>query len=180
MAFVIRDLSGFTGAGYDKGRSTVGQVLWFATQNLIFGQWWLPSRFRPPLLRLFGATVGEGVFFRHRVRVLWPWKLTVGDHSWVGEDSWILNLEPVTVGDDVCISQGVFVCTGSHDMSSPTFEYDNAPIVIADQAWIGAQATLLRGVSVGRGAVVAARARVSRDVPAASLFSYNGTVRELR
>ena len=177
---MTRDLSGFTGAGYDKGRSKLGQALWFATQNLVFAQWWLPAKLRPAILRLFGAEVGEGVFIRHRVRVLWPWKLAIGDHSWVGEDAWILNLEPVTLGSNVCVSQAVFLCTGSHDMSSPTFEYDNAPITVGDQVWIGAQATVLRGVTVGAGAVVAARARVTRDVPAGALATFGGSVRELR
>jgi len=177
---VTRDLAAFTGAGYDKGRSRIGQALWFATQNLVFCKWWLPAKARPRLLRLFGAEVGDGVFIRHRVRVLWPWKLSIGDHSWVGEDAWILNLEPVTIGKNVCISQAAFLCTGSHDISSPTFEYDNGLIVVADEAWIGAQATVLRGVTIGRGAVVAARARVSRDVPPGVLVSYDGAVRRPR
>jgi putative colanic acid biosynthesis acetyltransferase WcaF len=82
--------------------------------------------------------------------VLWPWKLTVGENTWIGEDAWILNLEPVTIGHDVCISQGVFVCAGSHDMTSATFEYDNGPIAIGDEVWVGAQAMILRGVTVGR------------------------------
>ena len=118
--------------------------------------------------------IGSNVFIRHRVRVLWPWKLAVGDNSWIGEDAWILNLEPVAIGHDVCISQGVFLCTGSHDMSSPTFEYDNGPITIDDHAWLGAQAMILRGVTVGEAAVVGARCKVSADVPSRSLLTANG------
>ena len=78
---------------------------------------------------------------RHRVRVLWPWKLTVGDHTWIGEGAWILNLEPVTLGAHVCVSQEALLCTGSHDRFSPTFEFDNAPIVIGDSVWIATRAT---------------------------------------
>jgi putative colanic acid biosynthesis acetyltransferase WcaF len=140
------------------------QAAWFTVHNLFFSKWWLPAALRPLILRIFGADIGHGVFIRHRVRVLWPWKLTVGDNSWIGEDAWILNLEPVRIGHDVCVSQGVFLCTGSHDIASPTFEYDNAPITISDEAWLGAQAMILRGVTVGRGAVIAARSRVSSDV----------------
>jgi putative colanic acid biosynthesis acetyltransferase WcaF len=140
------------------------QAAWFTVQNLFFYKWWLPAALRPLILRIFGADIGHGVFIRHRVRVLWPWKLTVGDNSWIGEDAWILNLEPVRIGHDVCVSQGVFLCTGSHDIASPTFEYDNAPITIRDEAWLGAQAMILRGVTIGRGAVIAARSRVSSDV----------------
>jgi putative colanic acid biosynthesis acetyltransferase WcaF len=169
-----RSLADFQGHGYDKGRPRVVQAIWFAVQNLIFWKWWLPASLRPKLLRAFGAQVGNNVFIRHRVRVLWPWKLTVGDNTWIGEDAWILNLEPVTIGHDVCISQGVFLCTGSHDMTSPTFEYDNGPIAIAAEAWVGAQAMILRGVTVGKGAVVAARCKVSADVPPGRLLTDSG------
>lgn len=169
-----RSLAGFQGHGYDKGRPRYIQAAWFAVQNLIFWKWWLPARLRPKLLRAFGANVGDGVFIRHRVRVLWPWKLTVGDNTWIGEDAWILNLEPVSIGHDVCISQGAFLCGGSHDMTSPTFEYDNGSITVDDEVWIGAQAMILRGVTVGKGAVVAARCKVSSDVPPASLMTSSG------
>jgi len=129
-------------------------------------KWWCPRKLRPILLRLFGAAVGPRVFIRHRVRVLWPWKLSIGADSWIGEDAWILNLEPVTVGNNVCVSQGVFLCTGSHNYHSDTFEYDNAPITVKDEVWIAAQSTLHRGVTVEYAAVIGARALVTKDVPA--------------
>lgn len=160
-----RQLAGFTGAGYDKGRPVFAQALWFAVMNLVWSKWWFPARLRPAVLRAFGAQVGTGVFIRHRVRVLWPWKLVVGDDCWIGEDAWLLNLEPITLGHDVCLSQGAFLCTGSHDRRSPTFEYDNAPIVVEDGAWVAAQALVLRGVTVGRNATVGARAVAAQDVP---------------
>ncbi|MFJ4209292.1 DapH/DapD/GlmU-related protein [Paenarthrobacter sp. NPDC089675] len=159
-------LSGFTGVGYDKGRGLLWQAAWFAVQNLVFRAWWCPSPLRVRILRIFGASIGQGVIIRHGVTVHWPWKLVVGDNVWIGVDAWILNLEPVTVGSDCCISQGVLLCTGSHSFDSPTFEFDNAPISIGDGTWIGARATILRGVDVGRGALVGASALVVKDVPA--------------
>ncbi|ROR90503.1 DapH/DapD/GlmU-related protein [Nocardioides aurantiacus] len=116
------------------------------------------------ILRAFGAAVGNGVVMRGDVRVHWPWKLTVGNDCWIGEGVWILNLEPVVLGDDVCVSQGAMLCTGSHDRRSPSFEFDNAPIRVADGAWIAARATVLRGVSIGADAVVGATALVTQDV----------------
>ncbi len=160
-----RSLRGFTGTGYDKGRGISHQVAWLAVSGLVFSRWWCPAGLRVSILRAFGATVGEGVLVRHRVRIHWPWKLTIGDDTWIGEDAWILNLEPVTLGNDVCVSQGVLLCTGSHDRRSPTFEFDNAPIVVEDGVWLAARATVLRGVTVGTGATVGACALVSRDVP---------------
>ena len=150
--------------GYDKGRNMAWQAGWFAVQNLIFGAWWCPTRLRPKLLRMFGADVGTNVFIRHRVRVLWPWKLSIGSDSWIGEDVWLLSLEPIVVGSDVCLSQGVFLCTGGHDRRSADFRYDNGRISIGDGVWVATQALILRGVSVGTGSVVGARALISRDV----------------
>ncbi len=164
-----RDLASFTGAGYNKGRSRLIQALWFAVMNLVFSKWWCPGRLRPLLLRAFGADIGTDVVIRHRVRVLWPWKLTIGDNCWLGEDSWFLNLEPITVGADVCVSQGVFLCTGSHDRHDPAFEYDNAPIDVQRGTWLGAHACILRGVTIGEETVVGARALVARDVAKGSI-----------
>lgn len=132
--------------------------------GLIVTRWWCPVSLRIRILRAYGATIGNGVLIRHRVRIHWPWKLTVGDGSWIGEETWILNLEPVRIGSDVCISQGVFLCTGSHFRRSATFEFDNAPIVIEDGAWVAARATVLRGCTVGADSVVGATALVVADV----------------
>ena len=162
-----RRLASFKGYGYDKGRSAVWQAAWFACLNLVFCKWWCPARVRVWMLRVFGAHVGEGVLIRHRVRVLWPWKLSIADHCWIGEGVWLLNLEPITIGPDVCISQEAFLCTGSHDRHSPSFEYDNRPITVEAGAWIGARAVILRGVS----ATVPACERVDRDVPANVVYN---------
>lgn len=152
----VRRLVEFRGDGYEKGRSFAWQAAWVATMNLVFVKWWCPARLRVSLLRLFGAQVGAGVLIRHRVRVLWPWKLEIGDHSWIGEGVWLLNLEPIRIGSDVCVSQEAFVCTGSHDHRDPAFAFDNAPITIGDGAWVAARAIVLRGTVVPDGEVVPA------------------------
>ena len=166
---IRRELSSFTQDGYDKGAPTWKQAAWFAVMNVIFFRWWCPRGWRPKLLRLFGAEIGENVFIRHRVRVLWPWKLTVGDDCWIGEDVWILNLEPVTIGSDVCLSQGAMLCTGSHDRRRADFAYRNAPIVVERGAWVAVRATVLAGVTIGEEAVVGAGAVASKDVSAGSV-----------
>jgi putative colanic acid biosynthesis acetyltransferase WcaF len=158
------DLSAFTGAGYQRGGSTGKQIAWLLTSGLFLNHWWCPPSVRASGLRLFGAEIAAGVLIRHRVRIHWPWKLKVGTNSWIGEGTWILNLEPVTIGANSCISQDVFLCTGSHDHRSPTFEFDNAPISIGDGAWVAARATVLRGVSIGDNATVGASALVVKDV----------------
>ncbi|WP_348639222.1 DapH/DapD/GlmU-related protein [Williamsia sp. 1138] len=138
--------------------------------------WWIPSKLRVFVLRLFGADIGRNVLIRHSVTIHWPWKLRIGDNSWVGEGAWILNLEPVSIGSNCCISQDVLICTGSHDRRSATFEFDNAPIVIGDGAWIAARATVLRGVTIGEHAVVGACSLVFTDVGPSKLIHYPAAV----
>lgn len=166
-----RDLAGFTGAGYDIGRNRVMQALWLLVSSTVFMRWWFPARLRVVVLRAFGADIGKRVLVRDRVRIHWPWKLAIGDNSWIGQGAWLLNLEPVRIGKNVCISQEVFLCTGSHDRFSKTFEFDNAPIIVNDGAWIAARVTLLRGITVGARATVAAGVVAYRDVEADALVT---------
>ena len=160
----MRDLRSFTTAGYDKGRPIWTQAAWFAVLNLFFMKWWCPAGLRVRLLRAFGADIGPNVFIRHRVRVLWPWKLSVGANSWIGEGAWLLNLEPIHMDHDVCVSQEVLLCTGGHDYRTADFRYRNAPIRLEAGSWIGARAVVLPGVTIGAEAVVPANATVRRDV----------------
>lgn len=169
-------LGEFTGAGYDKGRSWLWQAAWVAAQSVLLGAWWFPERYRPGLLRAFGADIGIGVRVRNGVRVHWPWKLRVGDYTWLGEGCWLLNLEPIDIGSNVCISQEAFLCAGSHQRHSETFDYDNGPITVGDSAWIATQAIVLRGVTIGDRAVVGARAVITHDLPADALVKPNDRV----
>lgn len=170
MVFQERHLRDFSAAGYDKGRSMLVQALWFASSNLLFMRWWCPARLRPVILRAFGASIGKEVFIRHGVRVLWPWKLAVGDSCWIGEGVWFLNLERICIQHDVCLSQDVYLIAGSHDRLSPSMEYKNRPINVGESAWIAVRATVLAGVNIGRGAVVGAGVVVARDVPEGALL----------
>jgi len=158
-------LRDFPAGGYDKRRGPLWQAAWMLCLGLFFTKWWFPRRFRPAVLRFFGATVGKRVTFRHKARVHWPWNLTIGDDVWIGEGCWLYNVDTIVIGSDVCLSQGAFVCTGSHDHDSPDFVCDNGPITIEDGVWLCAQSLVLRGVTVGTGAIVGARAIAARDVP---------------
>lgn len=161
----LRKLASFSGAGYIKGKPIIVQALWLVTSAALVERIWCPAPARVAILRLFGAKIGTGVLIRHGVRVHWPWKLEIGDNVWIGVDAWLLNLEFIRIGSDVCISQGVMLCTGSHDARSPSFEFDNGPIHVQNGAWIAARATVLRGVTIGENAIVGATGLVTQDVP---------------
>jgi putative colanic acid biosynthesis acetyltransferase WcaF len=163
--FSLRD---FTGEGRPVGVPPVVRLLWMLVSRCLTMQWWCPNQLRVLVLRAFGARIGTGTRIKFDVKIDWPWKLEIGNDTWIGESVWIINAEPVVIGSNTCISQAVVLCSGGHDISSPTFEFDNAPIVIGDSVWIAARATVLRGVRVGDGATVGATALVTRDVPEAA------------
>ena len=162
----LRRLALFTGKGYDKGRPLPVCAAWAMVAEPLTRSILCPPSVRAKVLRAFGAQIGQNVNIRNDVRIHWPWKLSVGDNSWIGVGSYLLNLEPITIGADVCISQQAFLCTGSHQADDAAFEYDNASITVQDGAWVAARATVLRGVTVGQDAVVGATALVTNHVPA--------------
>lgn len=116
------------------------------------------------LLRLFGAKVGNQANIYNSAIIYMPWNLTIGDQSSIGEWALIYNLGPITIGNQTTISQRVHLCAGTHDYSDPALPLLKPPIVIADQAWVCADAFVGPGVMVGEGAIVGARAVVTRDV----------------
>ena len=164
-----RSLAARRGRPYDKGRGFAAQALWVATSTLVFTKVWCPNRLRCAILRWFGAEIGEGVLIKHRVQIQWPWKLSIGDHSWVGTDAELYNLDNIVIGSDVVISQHAYLCTGSHDRRSPSFEFDNGPIVVENGAWLCARTTVLRGVTIGANSVVGATSLVTSHVPPDSI-----------
>ena len=129
----------------------------------------LSSRVRVGALRMFGADIGEGVIARPGLRVRFPWKLEVGDRSWLGEDVWLHNQDRLVIGSDVVISQGSFITTGTH-----AFRTDMAlrtrPIHIHDGAWITSRAVILGGLTIGQNALVLPNTVVRRDVPSNAIF----------
>jgi putative colanic acid biosynthesis acetyltransferase WcaF len=159
-----RSLAARRGRPYDKGRGFAWQALWVAVSALVFTQVWCPNRLRCAILRWFGADIGDGVLIKHRVTIQWPWKLSIGDNSWIGTGTELYNIDTIVIGSDVAISQHAYLCTGSHDRKSPTFEFDNGPIVIENGAWLCARTTVLRGVTVGANSIIGATALISRDV----------------
>lgn len=164
------DLAPYTVGEYTPGRGVAVRLAWHAVSLLLVESgWFLAGGVKVWLLRKFGARIGAGVVIKPHVRIKFPWRLEVGDHTWIGEQAWIDNIAPVRIGSHVCVSQGVYFCTGSHDHQRVSFDLSPGEITVGDGAWVAARATLLAGVSVGANAIVAAGAVASRDVPPAKL-----------
>lgn len=104
------------------------------------------------------------------VRVKLPWRLEIGDHSWIGEHVWIDNLAAVSIGADCCVSQGVYLCTGSHDWSAPGFDLVLKPIILEDGSWAAAKSVIGPGVRMKTGAVLTLGAVATADLDAWTLY----------
>ena len=171
------NLSSFDNSNFDRGASRLKEMFWAICSRIWFRGGVFPAyRWRRFLLRLFGAKIGRGVVVKPGARIAMPWRLTVGDHVWIGEEAYILNLAPVTIGSNVCISQRTFLCTGSHDWSDPAFALRTAPITVEDGVWVSANVFVAGGVTLHGGAVVTAGSVVTSDMPEGMICSGNPCV----
>ena len=159
---------------FDRGAPRWKELLWWLVRSLLFAPAFpIPSAWKTAALRAFGAKMGSGVVIRSRVHITFPWRFECGDHVWIGDEALLLSLAPIRLGSHVCLSQRVFLCTGSHDYQKPTFDLITAPVEIGDSCWLGAQAFVGPGVTLGPGAVAAAGAVVVRDVPPKTVVGGN-------
>ena len=85
---------------------------------------------KPALLRLFGAKVGKGVVIHPAVNIKFPWKLTIGNNSWIGQRVWLDNLDSLTIGNNVVISQGAMIIQGSHDYKKIEYPTYSRPCLL--------------------------------------------------
>jgi putative colanic acid biosynthesis acetyltransferase WcaF len=158
-------LRDYNNSWYQAGRSKLWQTVWFFVGLPIVRCSILPSSaLRVRMLRIFGAQIGSGVVIKPGVRIKYPWHLRVGNDVWLGESCWIDNLTTVRIGNDVCISQGAYLCTGNHNWSDPAFGLAVEPILLGNGSWVGAKAFLSPGVVLGEGAVAAGGSVVNRSV----------------
>jgi putative colanic acid biosynthesis acetyltransferase WcaF len=167
-------LGQFQNKWYQPGRGILWRASWmFVGQPLFRSVWFQSSKLRAQLLCLFGARIGQRVVIRQGVTVKYPWHLVVGDDCWIGEQVWIDNLATVRLGNDVCLSQGVYLCTGNHDWSDPAFGLFVSGIEIQDGAWAGAKSILMPGARLGEAAICAAGSVVSGTISAYQIAAGN-------
>ncbi len=167
-------LSRYDNSWYDSGGSFLRRAFWFFCGQPVLRAAWIPSsRLRVGLLRAFGARIGEGVVIKPSVDVKYPWHLVIGNDCWIGEHCWIDNLTTVRLGNDVCVSQGAYFCTGNHNWSDPAFGLMMAPIQLGDGAWAGAKCILTPGAVLEAGAIAAAGSVISGTVPQFEIYAGN-------
>ncbi|MDB5012299.1 MAG: acyl transferase [Daejeonella sp.] len=152
-------------------------VSWYLINNWIFNSavpW--PSSFKIGLLRLFGASVGNNVVIKPKVRIKHAWRISIGDNSWLGEGTWIENLETVELGKNVCISQNAMLLTGNHDYTTSDFRYKLGKIRLEDGVWIGAFSVVCPGVVCQSHSVLTVNSVASKNMEAWTIYSGNPAI----
>lgn len=170
-------LNCYTTGDYTPGASIFKQLCWFFLGAPLVETRLLPfSGLKVCLLRYFGAKIGQGVRIKPGVKIKFPWRLTIGNDCWLGENSWLDNIAPILLEDNICLSQGVYLCTGNHDWNHPYFQLIPAPIHIKSGSWIAAKAIIGPGVVVGQGAVLCLGSVTNRSLEPMTIYAGNPSV----
>ncbi|HTI60941.1 putative colanic acid biosynthesis acetyltransferase [Mucilaginibacter sp.] len=172
------DLSAYNNSPYNPGGNALKRVLWYYTNILFFKSALFPFYgFKVALLRAFGAKIGRKVQLKPSVNIKYPWNLTIGDEVWIGENVWLDSLAMISIGSNVCISQGATLLTGSHNYKKSSFDLITRGITLEDGAWIGAGAIVNLGVTARSHAVLTAGSVATGDLEAYGIYQGNPAVR---
>jgi putative colanic acid biosynthesis acetyltransferase WcaF len=121
-------------------------------------------QFRITILKLFGARVGKYCRVYNTTQIWAPWNLIMGNYVNIAEDVKVYNIAKIKIGDFSIISQGTFLCTGSHDYNSKNFQLYAKSIIIKKNIWICAETFVHPGVTIEDGVVIGARSVVTKTI----------------
>jgi putative colanic acid biosynthesis acetyltransferase WcaF len=147
-------------------RERVGLLLWSIAWPLFCG--WTPKPFgawRLLWLRLFGCKMEGKPFVHQRARIQIPWHVTLHDRSCVGDRANLYSLGQIELGCSSVVAQEAYLCTGTHDLSRRDAPLLTAKITVGPEAFVGARAFVMPGITIGEGAVVGACSVVTHDLP---------------
>nr|WP_294794375.1 WcaF family extracellular polysaccharide biosynthesis acetyltransferase [uncultured Mucilaginibacter sp.] len=172
------DLSAYNNSPYHPGGTMLKRVLWYYVNAIVFKSSLFPFYgFKNFLLGLFGTKIGKRVEIKPCVNIKYPWLLAIADNVWIGEEVWIDNLVMVTIGSNVCISQGALLLTGSHNYKKTTFNLITGNITLEDGVWIGAKAIVNQGITVGSHAVLTSGSVATKNLEPYGIYQGNPAVK---
>jgi len=150
------------------------RLLWSVVYFIFFK--YSPKPFhewRSIILRCFGANIGRGVHVYPKVVIWAPWNLSIGDETGIANGAILYSQGKIIIGKRVVISQGTYICTGTHDYTQKEFPLYTKVINIHDNVWIAAESFVHPGVTINEGCVVGARSVVTKDLSAWMVCSGN-------
>jgi acetyltransferase-like isoleucine patch superfamily enzyme len=157
-------------------RAAIG-FLKFVRSLMLSGVWiyvrfasFLPSNhLRKLALRCLGAKIAKGVVIYSGFNVIHPWNLKIRRGCIIGHNCILDCRAPVTICENVNLSTEVAIWTAQHDPQSATFDVEYGPVTVEERAWLSFRATVLPGVTIHEGAVLAAHAVATKDIPPYSI-----------
>jgi len=168
------DLSKFNNKWYKTGRNVIVRVLWYFTNVIFFISPLFPfSSIKKFILKIYGAKIGKGVVIKPSVNIKYPWRLKIGDYTWIGENVWIDNLDDVEIGNNVSISQGALLLSGNHNFKKQTFDLMIGKIIIEDGVWIGAKTIVTGGVTCYSHSILTVNSVASKNLELYGIYKGN-------
>lgn len=155
-----------------RGKPKLTVQLWW----IIYALFFRPSPqvlygWRRFLLKCFGAKIGKNVIVRPSAQITYPWKVKIGDYSWIGDDVVLYSLGEIEIGSNTVISQRSYICTGSHDYTKVDFPIYAEKITIEDQCWLATDVFIAPGTTIKKGTVVGARSSVFKSLDSFSIYA---------
>jgi putative colanic acid biosynthesis acetyltransferase WcaF len=141
------------------------QLWWFIQATLFRMSPQFLYGYRRFILRVFGAKIGKKVIIRPSVKITYPWKISIGDYSWIGDDVNLYSLGEIEIGKNVVISQKSYLCTGSHDYLKIDFPIFSKKITIEDECWIATDVFVAPGITIQKSTIVGSRSSVYTNLP---------------
>lgn len=172
------DISRYDNSSYKPGGNALKRLCWYYVNVLFFKSGMIPSStLKCVLLRAFGAKVGTGVNIKPCINIKYPWRLIIGDYTWIGENSWIDNLDEVFIGKNCCISQGAMLLCGNHNYRKSTFDLITGKIILEDGVWIGAHSVVCPGIECKSHSVLAVNSVATRNLEPYGIYQGNPAVK---
>jgi putative colanic acid biosynthesis acetyltransferase WcaF len=170
---VATDLSKYQNKEYNPGSKIKILTWYFCNRFFLNTNFPFPSVLKIAILKLFGAKIGSGVVIKPKVNIKYPWFLEIANHVWIGEQVWIDNLAQVTIGSNVCISQGAMLLCGNHNYKKSSFDLIVGGIKLEDGVWIGAQSVVCPDVTCKSHSILSVSSVANKDLEAFTIYQGN-------
>jgi maltose O-acetyltransferase len=145
---------------------------WWLDFKLMILRWvgYCPShQFRLLCYRLAGIKIGKGSRIHMWANFFQPKNIEIGEDTIIGDHCFLDGRARLKIGSHTDIASQVLIYNMEHNINDPEFKAIKEPVEIGDYVFVGARAIILPGVKIGRGAVVAAGAVVTKDVPSGKI-----------
>ena len=176
MSDLVKERSDRSSPAFSVGNRLRRMVWGYAYALLFRPSPRLAFEWRSMLLRAFGAKVGVRGRIYPKCNIWAPWNLDLGDDCGIGDGATLYSMDLIKIGHRTTVSQGGYLCCGTHNYNDPKMPLVTRPIIVGDDAWICAEAFVFPGVTIGDGGIVGARGVATRNIPEWTVWAGNPCV----